>query len=106
MLSKHTADIENRSLQKILERASNYAWETKYIRGVDNKIADALSRLCKEVSTYSFKYDRKLPRLMSISTRKALRAKQIETEDPLVVRLAETGAEDPEYLDRVKANPG
>ena len=40
---------------------------------------------------------------MSISTRKALRAKQVETEDPLVVRLAETGAEDPEYLDMVKA---
>ena len=40
---------------------------------------------------------------MSISTRKALRAKQVESEDPLVVRLAETGAEDPEYLDMVKA---
>ena len=103
MLSKHTADIENRSLQKILERASNYSWDPKYIRGVDNRVADALSRLCKEVSTYSFKYDRKLPRLMSISTRKALRAKQVETEDPLVVKLAETGAEDPEYIDMVKA---
>ena len=103
MLSKHTADIENRSLQKILERASNYSWLPKYIRGVDNRVADALSRLCKEVSTYSFKYDRKLPRLMTISTRRALRAKQVETEDPLVARLAETGAEDPEYIDMIKA---
>ena len=40
---------------------------------------------------------------MSLSTRRALRAKQVETEDPLVARLAETGAEDPEYIDMVKA---
>ena len=102
-LSKHTADIENRSLQKILERASNYSWQPKYFRGKDNRVADALSRLCKEVSTYSFKYDRKLPLLMTISKRRALRAKQVETEDPLVARLAETGAEDPEYIDMIKA---
>ena len=102
-LNKHTADIENRSLQKILERASNYSWQPKYIRGVDNRVADALSRLCKEVSTYSFKYDRKLPRLMTISTRKALRVKQVETEDPLIAKLAETGAEDPEYIDMIKS---
>merc|ERR1711872_283952 len=102
-LNKHTADIENRSLQKILERASNYSWQPKYIRGKDNRVADALSRLCKEVSTYSFEYDRKLPRLMTISTRKALRAKQVETKDPLVCKLAEIGAEDAEYLDMIKA---
>ena len=39
---------------------------------------------------------------MTISTRKALRAKQVETEDPLVAKLAETGAEDPEYIDMIK----
>ena len=77
--------------------------DPKYIREVDNRVADALSRLCKEVSTYSFKYDRKLPRLMTISTRRALRAKQVETEDPLVAKLAETGAEDPEYIDMIRS---
>ena len=41
-LDKHTADIENRNLQKILERAGNYSWDPKYIRGVDNKISDTL----------------------------------------------------------------
>ena len=92
-----------RSLQKILERASNYSWVPKYIRGKDNRVADALSRLCKEISTYLFKYERQLPRLMTISTRRALRAKQVETEDPLVAQLAETGAEDPEYIDMLKA---
>ena len=101
-LSKHTADIENRSLQKILESASNYSWLLKYIRGKDNRVADALSRLCKEISTYSFKYERQLPRLMTISTRRALRARQVETEDPLVAKLAETGAEDPEYIEMIK----
>ena len=40
---------------------------------------------------------------MKISTRKALRAKQVETEDPLVAKLAETGAEDPEYIDMIKS---
>ena len=68
-LNKHTADVENRSLQKILERAGNYSWVPKYIRGKDNRNADALSRLCKEISTYSFKYDKQLPRLMTVSSK-------------------------------------
>ena len=101
-LNKHTADIENRSLQKILERASNYSMVAKYIKGKDSRVAEALSRLCKEISTYSFKYDRQLPRLMTISTKKALRAKQVDIEDPLVAQLAEVGAEDPEYIEMLK----
>ena len=40
---------------------------------------------------------------MTVSTRRALRAKQAEREDPLVAQLAETGAEDPEYRDMVRA---
>ena len=39
---------------------------------------------------------------MTISTRRALREKQVETEDPLMAKLAETGAEDPEYIDMIK----
>ena len=39
---------------------------------------------------------------MTISTRKALRAKQVEIEDPLVAKLAETGAEDPDYIEMIK----
>ena len=35
---------------------------------------------------------------MSLSTRRALRAKQLEREDPLVVQLAELGSEDAEYV--------
>ena len=40
---------------------------------------------------------------MTISKRRALRAKQVETEDPLVAQLVEIGAKDPEYIDMLKA---
>ena len=40
---------------------------------------------------------------MTVSSRKALRSKQVETEDPLVAQLAETGVQDPEYIDMLKA---
>ena len=103
MVKETHCRCRNRSLQKILERAGNYSLDPKYIRGKDNRIADALSRLCKEISTYLFKYDKQLPRIVAVSSRRALRAKQMKTEDPLVAQLAETGAEDPEYIDMVKA---
>ena len=53
LLNKHTADVDNRSLKQILEWARNYNWLTKHIRGKHNKVADALSRLCKTICTYS-----------------------------------------------------
>ena len=40
---------------------------------------------------------------MTVSSRRAIRTKQVEKEDPLVVQLAETGAVDPKYIDMVKA---
>ena len=45
LLDKHTADVENRSLQQILIGIGNYNWKTKYIKGKHNRVADALSRL-------------------------------------------------------------
>ena len=39
---------------------------------------------------------------MTVSSRKALRSKQVETEDPLLAQLAETGVEDREYIDMLK----
>ena len=44
LLDKHTADVENRSLEKILIRAGNYNWKTTYVKGKHNKVADVLSR--------------------------------------------------------------
>ena len=35
---------------------------------------------------------------MTLSTRRALRAKQLEKEDPLVLQLADLGSEDEEYV--------
>ena len=83
LLDKHTADVDNRSLQQILRRAWNYNWKTTYIRVKHNKVADALSRLCRSICTYLYKYEKNIPRLMMLSTRKALRAKQLEREDSL-----------------------
>ena len=45
MLQKPIADIENRRHQKILTRLMNYNFSGNHIAGVDQKIADALSRL-------------------------------------------------------------
>ena len=46
MFNKPLADITNRKLQKIMEKAANYSWSLTHIKGKTNKIADALSRLC------------------------------------------------------------
>ena len=35
---------------------------------------------------------------MTLSTRRALRAKQVEKEDPLVLQIGELGREDEEYV--------
>ena len=89
MMGKHLAVIENRKLQKLPEKAANYSWKLQYIKGKEKKIADALSLLCTKISLYSHKNKSKNPRLMSMSKRATLRLKQLETEDPLVMQLAE-----------------
>ena len=55
LLNKHAAELDNISLQKILIISGNYNWRTKHLNGEHNKIADALSRLCKSRCTYSYK---------------------------------------------------
>ena len=35
---------------------------------------------------------------MTLSTGRAMRAKQLEKEDPLVIQLADLGSEDEEYV--------
>ena len=68
------------------------------IRGKHNRVADALSRLCKSIRTYTYKYEKNIPRSMTLSTRNALRSKQLEKEDPLVLQLSYLGSEDEEYV--------
>ena len=38
MMGKHLADIENRKLQKIMEKALNYNWKLVHIKGKENKM--------------------------------------------------------------------
>ena len=41
---------------------------------------------------------------MTLNTRRALRARQLEREDPLVVQIAELGSEDAEYVNMLKSS--
>ena len=64
MFGKPLADITNRKLQKVMEKAANYSWLLTHIKGKSNKIADALSRLCTQVCLYSHYYETPTPRLL------------------------------------------
>ena len=97
MLSKPIADIENRRHQKILTRLMNYNFNCTHIAGVDNKIADALSRLCRKVVA-THHYSQNMPRILSMSKRASIYVKQLEVLDPMVVELAQIGARDPAYV--------
>ena len=72
---------------------SSYNWKCTCIRGKHNRVADALSRLCKSICSYSYSYEKNIPRLMTLSTKRALRAKQV------VLQIGEHGSEDAEYVD-------
>ena len=52
MMDKYLADIDNKKLRKILEKAANYNWKLAHINGKDNKIRNTLSRLCTQVCLY------------------------------------------------------
>ena len=64
LVDKYLADVENKELQKILERAANYNWVLCHIRGNDNEIACALSRLYTQICLDSHNYVNKSPRLL------------------------------------------
>ena len=97
MFGKPLADINNRKLQKIMEKAANYSWQLTHIKGTTNKIADALSRLCTKVCLYSHYYETPTPRLLTLSKRATVRTKQMEIDDPLIEKIANEGNLDVEY---------
>ena len=103
IFGKSLADIENKKIQKIMERAANYNWKLTHIRGTRNKICDAFSRLCNQVCLYSHYYETPTPRLLPLSKRATVRTKQLETDDPLVVNIADLGNLDVEYLSMMNA---
>ena len=98
MIVKPIADIENRRHQKILSRLMNYNFKGTHIPGVDNRIADALSRLCRKVVD-THHYTQNMPRILSMSKKAVIYEKQLEVLDPLVVELAQIGSGDPEYVE-------
>ena len=99
LMDIHLADVDNKKLQEILERAGNYNWVLNHIKGSDNKICDALSRLCTKGCLDYHKYVTRTPRLLQTSKRAAIRKKQLEMEDPLVMKIAEEGNLELEHLE-------
>ena len=69
------------------------------MKGSDNKICNALSRLCTKVGLDSHKYVTRSAGLLQTSKRVAKRKKQLEMEHPLVMKIAEEGNLDLEYLE-------
>ena len=62
MMDKPLADIDNRKIHKSLEKSMNYHWETVHISGEENKICDALARLCTRICFDCHKYKTPGPR--------------------------------------------
>ena len=89
MLTKPLSEVTNRRLKRIMERVWNYNSINQHMTGSENKVCDALSRLCKSLSGYSSYYPSRSPRLLNLSNNLARRVKQLEYFDPLVQELAE-----------------
>ena len=67
VMEKQFADVKDKKIQKILEKTMNYHWETIHIKGDENRICDALSRLCTRICFDSCKYQTPGPRLLPMS---------------------------------------
>ena len=98
-MDKYLEDVDNKKLQKIQENAGNYNWVLNHIKISHNKICDALSRLFTKVCPDSHDYVTMSSRLLQTSKREAIRMKQLEMEDPLVMKIAEEENMDLEYLE-------
>ena len=99
MMDKPLADIKNRKIHKILEKAHNYHWETVHISAEDNEICDALSRLCTRICFDGHKYKTPGPRLMKMSKVAAVRKRQMEKNDPLVQKITEEASMDSDHVE-------
>ena len=78
----------------------NYHWETIYIKGDENRICDALSRLCTRICFDCYKYVTPRPRLLRMSKVASVsRSKQMEKCDPLVQKILEEANMDPDYIE-------
>ena len=78
-------------------RIQNYSFIGENIAGKDNRICDALSRLCRMV-TETHHYPLPTPQILPMSKSPSTHIKQLEILDPLVIDLAAAGAEDATYV--------
>ena len=78
-------------------RIQSYSFQPEHIAGKDNRICDALSRLCRLV-TETHHYPLPTPRILPMSKKASTHVKQLEILDPLVIDLAAAGAEDATYV--------
>ena len=88
LMDKHLVDVDNKKLQKILQTASNYKWELKHVKGNENEICNALSRLCTKVCLDSHKYVVWSPTSLQMSKKASIRNKQMEKEDHLMMKIS------------------
>ena len=97
MLNKPLDAILNIRHQKILMRSAAYNFSHEHVTGTNNRICDALSRLCTTVNQ-TCHITLPTPRLLPMSKKVTTHSKQIEILDPLVIELAAAGAVDESYL--------
>ena len=69
------------------------------ISGEENKICDALSRLCTRIFFDGHKYRTPGPILLKMCKVASVRKRQMEKNDPLVQKIAEEANMDPEYIE-------
>ena len=82
---------------KILANLLSYRFNICRIPGVRNRLADALSRLCRRV-VHRIHYPVQMPGIQTMSKRAALYARLLEVMDTIVQELAEIGVADESYV--------
>ena len=97
MLNKNLCDISNRKLHYGTSAEPHFF--TNHISGQSNKVCDALSWLCRNVSGYSKNYPSRPPRLLNLSKKPAKHVKDLEYYDPEVQELVEEASLDSDYLE-------
>ena len=100
MMKKPLCDINNKRLQKIMMKIMFYNFNPHHIRAAENRLADALSRLCGLVSKINHTPCDNI-RLLSMSKKASIYRKQVEIEDPLVLQLGIQAGLDLEYVEMV-----
>ena len=101
MMQKDLCNIRNPRHHRILSSLQHLVFhEVVHIPGQLNVLADALSRLTRFVRLEGEDLSVSKPRVLSLSSNRARRAKQLHTEDPLVLNKAQVGSLDTSYLER------